>query len=120
MPIYFAWFTTALLSVGSDANDQNLPQSGRLLYCVIRGFIDIYPPVTPKWAGAYGSRPGYSTHKFHFVLAYTRLSVYRPRSWASLETCNSWLKEKDRQCENLCGLCQSESRSSPWLAYSCR
>jgi hypothetical protein len=37
MPIYFAWFTTALLSVGGDANDQNLPQSGRLLYCVIRG-----------------------------------------------------------------------------------
>ena len=35
MPIYFAWFTTALLSVGGDANDQNLPQSGRLLYCVI-------------------------------------------------------------------------------------
>src|SRR4029077_21080821 len=35
MPIYFAWFTTALLSVGRDANDQNLPQSGRLLYCVI-------------------------------------------------------------------------------------
>ena len=37
MPIYFAWFTTALLSVGRDANDQNLPQSGRLLYCVRRG-----------------------------------------------------------------------------------
>jgi hypothetical protein len=35
MPIYFAWFITALLSVGGDANDQNLPQSGRLLYCVI-------------------------------------------------------------------------------------
>ena len=35
MPIYFAWFTTALLSVGGDASDQNLPQSGRLLYCVI-------------------------------------------------------------------------------------
>jgi hypothetical protein len=34
MPIYFAWFTTALLSVGGDASDQNLPQSGRLLYCV--------------------------------------------------------------------------------------
>ena len=29
------WFITALLSVGGDANDQNLPQSGRLLYCVI-------------------------------------------------------------------------------------
>jgi hypothetical protein len=43
MPIYFAWFTTALLSVGGDANDQNLPQSGRLLYCVRRGFLDIYP-----------------------------------------------------------------------------
>jgi hypothetical protein len=42
MPIYFAWFTTALLSVGSDANDQNLPQSGRLLYCVRSGFLDIY------------------------------------------------------------------------------
>jgi hypothetical protein len=37
MPIYFAWFTTALLSVDGDANDQNLPQSGRLLYCVRRG-----------------------------------------------------------------------------------
>jgi hypothetical protein len=43
MPIYFAWFITALLSVGGDANDQNLPQSGRLLYCVGRGFLDIYP-----------------------------------------------------------------------------
>ena len=28
----------ALLSVGGDANDQNLPQSGRLLYCVRRDF----------------------------------------------------------------------------------
>src|ERR1700758_5869751 len=37
MPIYFAWFTTALLSVGADARDQNLPQSGRLLYCVRSG-----------------------------------------------------------------------------------
>jgi hypothetical protein len=43
MPIYFAWFTTALLSVGGDASNQNLPQSGRLLYCVIIGFINIYP-----------------------------------------------------------------------------
>src|SRR6201987_6098310 len=43
MPIYFAWFTMALLSVGADARDQNLPQSGRLLYCVRRGFIDTYP-----------------------------------------------------------------------------
>jgi hypothetical protein len=43
MPVYFAWFTTALLSVGGDANDQNLPQSGRLLYCVGSGFLDIYP-----------------------------------------------------------------------------
>jgi hypothetical protein len=42
MPIYFAWFTTALLSVGGDANDQNLPQSGRLLYCVIIPVLDIY------------------------------------------------------------------------------
>jgi DNA (cytosine-5)-methyltransferase 1 len=32
-----------LLSVGRDADDQNLPQSGRLLYCVVRGFINIYP-----------------------------------------------------------------------------
>ncbi|MGC1650232.1 MAG: hypothetical protein WA741_30785, partial [Candidatus Sulfotelmatobacter sp.] len=40
---YFAWFITALLSVGGDANDQNLPQSGRLLYCVISGFINTYP-----------------------------------------------------------------------------
>src|ERR1700745_1793621 len=39
MPIYFAWFTTALLSVGGDARDQNLPQSGRLLYCVISGVV---------------------------------------------------------------------------------
>src|SRR5580692_7036337 len=43
MPIYFAWFTTALLSVGGDTSNQNLPQSGRLLYCVGRGFLDIYP-----------------------------------------------------------------------------
>src|ERR1700719_1862034 len=43
MPIYFAWFTTALLSVGGDANDQNLPQSGRLLYCVIIPVRNIYP-----------------------------------------------------------------------------
>jgi hypothetical protein len=42
MPIYFAWFTTALLSVGGDANDQNLPQSGRLLYCVRSGFRNTY------------------------------------------------------------------------------
>src|SRR5246127_5129273 len=35
MPIYFAWFTKALLSVGGDANDQNLPQSGRLF--ILRG-----------------------------------------------------------------------------------
>jgi hypothetical protein len=48
MPIYFAWFTTALLSVGGDANDQNLPQSGRLLYCVVRGFLDIYPGELPR------------------------------------------------------------------------
>src|SRR6201987_4727715 len=41
MPIYFRWFTKALLSVGGDASDQNLPQSGRLLYCVISGFINI-------------------------------------------------------------------------------
>ena len=42
MPIYFAWFITALLSVGGDANDQNLPQSGRLLYCVISPVRNIY------------------------------------------------------------------------------
>jgi hypothetical protein len=42
MPIYFAWFITALLSVGGDANDQNLPQSGRLLYCVRSGFLNSY------------------------------------------------------------------------------
>ncbi len=42
MPIYFPWFTKALLSVGGDASDQNLPQSGRLLYCVIIPVIDIY------------------------------------------------------------------------------
>src|ERR1700751_4492297 len=42
MPIYFRWFTKALLSVGGDASDQNLPQSGRLLYCVINGFLDTY------------------------------------------------------------------------------
>ena len=45
MPIYFAWFTTALLSVGGDANDQNLPQSGRLLYCVRIPLLDAYPNV---------------------------------------------------------------------------
>ena len=38
MPIYFAWFTTALLSVGGDTSNQNLPQSGRLLYCVINAY----------------------------------------------------------------------------------
>jgi hypothetical protein len=43
MPIYFAWFTTALLSVGADTSNQNLPQSGRLLYCVGSGFINSYP-----------------------------------------------------------------------------
>src|SRR6516225_2209216 len=52
MPIYFAWFTTALLSVGGDANDQNLPQSGRLLYCVGRGFIDTYPAQAPFPCGS--------------------------------------------------------------------
>jgi hypothetical protein len=30
MPIYFSWFITALLSVSGDANNHNLPQSGRL------------------------------------------------------------------------------------------
>ena len=54
MPIYFAWFTTALLSVGGDASDQNLPQSGRLLYCVISGFLNSNPtgtkePTTPAY-----------------------------------------------------------------------
>src|ERR1700752_4070761 len=44
MPIYFAWFTTALLSVGGDANDQNLPQSGGLLYCVIIPVLGSYHP----------------------------------------------------------------------------
>src|SRR5258708_21119083 len=34
MPIYFSWLITALLSVSGDANNHNLPQSGRLLYCV--------------------------------------------------------------------------------------
>src|SRR5258707_14706244 len=34
MPIYFSWLITALLSVGGDANNHNLQQSGRLLYCV--------------------------------------------------------------------------------------
>ena len=51
MPIYFAWFITALLSVGGDANDQNLPQSGRLLYCVRRGFLDIYLDRSVETAG---------------------------------------------------------------------
>src|SRR5260370_21165803 len=36
MPIYFSWLITALLSVSGDANNHNLPQSGRLLYCVLR------------------------------------------------------------------------------------
>src|ERR1035441_6129493 len=35
MPIYFSWFITAPLSVSGDADNHNLPQSGRLLYCVI-------------------------------------------------------------------------------------
>src|ERR1700731_864556 len=34
MPIYFSWLITALLSVSGDANNHNLQQSGRLLYCV--------------------------------------------------------------------------------------
>src|SRR5271156_2835648 len=34
MPIYFSWLITALLLVGGDTNNHNLPQSGRLLYCV--------------------------------------------------------------------------------------
>src|SRR5467141_39003 len=34
MPIYFSWLITALLSVGGGTNNHNLPQSGRLLYCV--------------------------------------------------------------------------------------
>src|ERR1700686_1406876 len=35
MPIYFLSFNIrVLLSVGVDANDQNLPQRGALLYCV--------------------------------------------------------------------------------------
>src|ERR1035437_6239 len=38
MPIYFSWFITALPSVSSDTNNHNLPQSGRLLYCVLRRF----------------------------------------------------------------------------------
>jgi hypothetical protein len=51
MPIYFAWFTTALLSVGGDADDQNLPQSGRPLYCVRRGFLNTYLRELPvPWA----------------------------------------------------------------------
>src|SRR5229473_4278870 len=36
MPTYFSWLITALLSVSGDANNHNLPQSGRLLYCVTR------------------------------------------------------------------------------------
>src|SRR5579864_812603 len=43
MPIYFVWFTTALLSVGGDTSNQNLPQSGRLLYCVIIPVRNIHP-----------------------------------------------------------------------------
>src|ERR1035437_6832225 len=35
MPIYFSCFITALLSVDSDRNNHTLPQSGRLLYCVL-------------------------------------------------------------------------------------
>jgi hypothetical protein len=42
MPIYFSWLITALLSVGGDTNNHNLPQSGRLLYCVTR-------PATANW-----------------------------------------------------------------------
>src|SRR3984957_5644783 len=34
IPIYFSWLITALLSVSGDANNHNLPQSGRLLFCV--------------------------------------------------------------------------------------
>jgi len=48
MPIYFAWFTTALLSVGGDTSNQNLPQSGRFLYCVGSGFLETYPTFRQK------------------------------------------------------------------------
>src|SRR3984893_4867155 len=34
MPIYFSGFITALLSVSGGVDNHNLPQSGRLLYCV--------------------------------------------------------------------------------------
>src|SRR4029077_2795584 len=34
MPIYFSWFITALLFGKWWSNNHNLPQSGRLLYCV--------------------------------------------------------------------------------------
>src|ERR1700752_5170245 len=56
MPIYFRWFTKALLSVGGDASDQNLPQSGRLLYCVIIPVLDIYPRC--QQCLPYGDREG--------------------------------------------------------------
>src|ERR1700757_1558801 len=58
MPIYFAWFTTALLSVGADARDQNLPQSGRLLYCVISGFLNNYPILGVFELGPLFQKPG--------------------------------------------------------------
>ena len=72
MPIYFAWFTTALLSVGGDANDQNLPQSGRLLYCVISGFCNTYPTFRQK------------STKGNFRVADNTLGMCRTRTAAML------------------------------------
>src|SRR5580698_10277067 len=44
IPIYFLSFNTrVLLSVGVDANDQNLHQRGALLYCVLLPESDFLP-----------------------------------------------------------------------------
>src|SRR5216684_5001127 len=42
MPIYFSWFITALLSVSGDADNHNLPQSGRLF--ILRGIRAMMGP----------------------------------------------------------------------------
>jgi hypothetical protein len=39
MPIYFSWLITALLSVSGDANNHNLPQSGRLFILRVMGYF---------------------------------------------------------------------------------
>src|SRR5712692_7664487 len=48
MPIYFSWFITALLSVSGDADNHNLPQSGRLF--ILREIASDITSIDPKYA----------------------------------------------------------------------